>query len=248
MCYKKCIKKAEHLQVDGDVYNVTSSTQNCYYTVRSLENYEFCDCPAGEGGAFCKHICAVHLNRFVVQNNPHLSFTDHVQLGELAVGKDFDSSFLQSMNIDNVVNVEFDTANYTSRGTSTTTAEFFSGAKSNPVELEDQSNTSENMKSELIVLQGEIDRIKQMVDENSKDPYLLKNLKKFNKNLKSITTVTPFVNVTNHFISHKKLIGTQPTFRSRRKVGISSGAKRIQAGRPSNTETSGRQKKIDVWV
>jgi len=41
LCYKKCIKKAEHLQVsvDGDVYNVTSSTQNCYYTVRSLENY-----------------------------------------------------------------------------------------------------------------------------------------------------------------------------------------------------------------
>lgn len=227
------------------MYYVSSSTQSSYYTVRSLENYEFCDCPAGQGGAFCKHICAVHLNGFVVQNNPHLSFSDHVQLGELAVGKDFDSSFLQSMDIDNVGNIEFDTTSYISRGASTNTAEFSSSANCNPVELEDQSDTSEKIKSELIVLQSEIDRIKQMADENSKDPYLLKHLKKLNKNLKSITTVTSFVNVTNHFISHKKQIGTQPTSRSRRKVGISSGAKRIQAGRPSNKEInpSVRQKK-----
>ncbi|KAE9522113.1 hypothetical protein AGLY_017501 [Aphis glycines] len=185
------------------MYYVSSSTQNSYYTVRSLENYEFCDCPAGQGGAFCKHICAIHLNGFVVQNNPHLSFSDHDQLGELAVGKNFDSSFLQSMDIDNVGNIEFDTTSYTSRGASTTTAEFSSSANCNPVELEDQSDTLEKIKSELIVLQGLIDRIKQMADENSKDPYLLKHLKKLNKNLKNITTVTSFVNVTNHFISHK---------------------------------------------
>jgi len=72
----------------------------------------------------------IQLNGSVVQNNPHLSFSDQVQLEEVAVGKDFDSSFLQSMNIDNLVNIELDTTNYTS-----------SGANINTVELEDQSNT-----------------------------------------------------------------------------------------------------------
>jgi len=37
---------------------------------------------------------------------------------------------------------------------------------------------------------------------------------------------------------HEKIIGTQPTSRSRCKSAISSGAKRIQAGHPSKTEVN----------
>jgi len=76
---------------------------------------------------------------------------------------------------------------------------------------------------------------------------------KFNvEKLKEYTNLQNYIETIHKnliFISHKKRIGTQPTSRSRRKVGISSGAKRIQAGRPSNLilkHLVGRKKY--VWV
>lgn len=55
-----------------------------------------------------------------------------------------------------------------------------------------------------------------------------------------INSVEQLFDFSKHLIRkrHGKIIGTQPTSRSRRKSTITSGAKRIQAGRPSNIEAN----------
>jgi len=60
---------------------------------------ETCDCPAGRGGKFCKHRCAVFLqdDKFKLQNSPNLNFDDRVVLAKLAIGS-VDETFFQNMN------------------------------------------------------------------------------------------------------------------------------------------------------
>lgn len=72
-------------------------------------------------------------------------------------------------------------------------------------------------------------------------------MKKFNKTLNKIITPSDlfnFIHVSKN-ISLKKNISVQPTSVSRRKIrlGLSCGAKRIQAGRPSNEEMPNNRKR-----
>jgi len=90
LLYKSFCTKAHDLivsQIDELSFNVTSSVDNNNrYTVFIKNDYEFCDCPAGQCGSFCKHICAVHLNGYATMNCPVLTTTDRIKLGLLAVG------------------------------------------------------------------------------------------------------------------------------------------------------------------
>ena len=106
---------------------------------------------------------------------------------------------------------------------------------------EDNCNLSNNMELELESLQTEVDRIKALASESNNSKFALKSIRNLKKHFQRITSISDLAEVTNHFIRHGKLIGTQPTSRSRRKTLISSGVKRIQAGRPSNEE---KNKKI----
>jgi len=55
-------------QIDEKSFYITSSVDSNYrYTVFIKDDYEFCDCPAGQCGSFCKHIYAVHLNGYIQQ-------------------------------------------------------------------------------------------------------------------------------------------------------------------------------------
>lgn len=56
------------------------------------------------------------------------------------------------------------------------------------------------------------------------------------KKLGEITTVSELSEVSTSVLRRGKVIGIQPTSRSRRISHITTGAKRIQAGRPSNSE------------
>lgn len=67
---------------------------------------------------------------------------------------------------------------------------------------------------------------------------VLKNMKQFNKLLGNIKSVSDFTDIFFNKFRRGKLIGTQSTSRTRRVRKISNGAKRIQAGRPSNIEKS----------
>jgi len=80
LLYKSFCTKAHDLmvsQIDEKSFNVTSSVNSNYiYTVFIKDDYEFCDCPAGQCGSLCKHICAVHLNGYTTVNCPVLTTTD----------------------------------------------------------------------------------------------------------------------------------------------------------------------------
>ena len=69
---------------------------------------EQCDCLAGQGGAFCKHLCAVHVQSGIyLKNSPALSFEDRIQLAKLAMGTVDESFFLGlAKDANNSVEVE----------------------------------------------------------------------------------------------------------------------------------------------
>jgi len=98
------------------------------------------------------------------------------------------------------------------------------------------------MELELKSLQTEVDRIKTLASENN-STFALKNIKNLKNHLQHITSISDLAEVTNHFMRHGKLIGNQPTSRSRRKTTISSGVKRLQAGRPPNVEKNMKMKR-----
>jgi len=59
---KKFLDRAKDLEVtciNKTMYTVSSSTEaHLKYNVLLINEYEYCDCPAGIGGKFGKHICA----------------------------------------------------------------------------------------------------------------------------------------------------------------------------------------------
>ncbi|KAL5243515.1 hypothetical protein ACI65C_010925 [Semiaphis heraclei] len=55
---------------------------------------------ADQGGRFCKHICAAHIYGDTVNNLPNLTDNDRIEIGTLAVGNNFDHTFLHKMDID----------------------------------------------------------------------------------------------------------------------------------------------------
>lgn len=61
--------------------------------------------------------------------------------------------------------------------------------------------------------------------------------------LGSINAVSDFTDIFFKKFQRGKLIGTQPTSKARRRRKITSGAKRIQAGRPTNVEKCMKIKK-----
>jgi hypothetical protein len=45
-----------------------------------------CECVKGQGGAFCKHLCAVHEKYLNIATAPLLSPIDRASLAKLALG------------------------------------------------------------------------------------------------------------------------------------------------------------------
>jgi len=70
-------------------------------TVNFKNDYQYCDCPAGQGGAYCKHICAIYLSNNAVSSSPKLSHENRVNLATIAIGKSFDYDFLKKMDLEN---------------------------------------------------------------------------------------------------------------------------------------------------
>ncbi|CAI6353021.1 unnamed protein product [Macrosiphum euphorbiae] len=114
-------------------------------------------------------------------------------------------------------------------------------------EHESQNNMENNgyeqhLNLEINVLQNNIDRIKNIAQSNP-NSLMLKNIKQFNKQLEKITSLSDLVDFNFNKLRRANRIGNKPTSRSRRKRLITSGAKRIQAGRPSSKEQNFKQRK-----
>ncbi|KAJ8970404.1 hypothetical protein NQ317_017186 [Molorchus minor] len=101
LIYSKLKFKAKNLLVDKlteSQYLVMSESDNkLLYTVDM--NIGMCDCIAGQGGKFCKHMCAVEENFHLLTTNcsPLLSPNDRRDLAELAVGDNIDGMFFEDM-------------------------------------------------------------------------------------------------------------------------------------------------------
>lgn len=79
----------------------SNSNHDIYYTVKVYDGFEHCECAFGQGGKFCKHICAIQLNGFNIDNVVNLSTKHRIELGYLAIGKDFNHTFLETMDLAN---------------------------------------------------------------------------------------------------------------------------------------------------
>jgi len=229
------------------MYTVSSSTEtNLTYNVLLLNGYEYCDCPAGIGGKFCKHICAIHSNGFLVENIPILTTKNRIELGNLAVGNSFDPTFLEPMEDNIEIEVSINTLNNTCPRLNSSEDMTLIDENCRSIDFENQCDFNElpnKVAMEINSLQNNFDRIKDLAQNNGNNTIILKNLKLFNKMLGGINTVSDLTDVFFNKLRRGKLIGTQPTSRSRRTRKITSGAKRIQAGRPSNVENCMKIKK-----
>lgn len=243
LAYLKFSKNIEGIRVtetDRNVYLVTSQSDNqLLYTVYT--DIAMCDCPFGQGGRFCKHLCAVQEKYGIrIHTAPLLTKDDKQDLAKLALGENIPTEFFKNMDdihndsqsilpeprmiekLDEIDN-EFATQNK-----STENDDF------KKIHQEAVQNLSQHFS-----------RITEIVSLNG-SPNMTNTIQKINNVLAKIKTpaqVECFLAKikTNH--NYRK-IGVQPTSVSRRKVrpGLHSGAKRIQAGRPTNNEL-GRPKK-----
>ncbi|XP_029347795.1 uncharacterized protein LOC115034623 [Acyrthosiphon pisum] len=238
------------IQIDNTSYKVSSHSNNdIYYTVKVYDGFEHCECAFGQGGKFCKHICAIQLNGFNIENVVNLSTKHRIELGNLAIGKDFDHTFMEPMDLANdIVSTNNSKRKKTSEENMST---FFNSMlptdESNSITEHETQNMENNdheqhLNLEINVLQNNIDRIKNIAQSNP-NSLMLKNIKQFNKQLEKITSLSDLVDFNFNKLRRANLIGTQPTSRSRRKRLITSGAKRIQAGRPSSKEDNFKQRK-----
>ncbi|KAK9730039.1 hypothetical protein QE152_g15536 [Popillia japonica] len=80
------------------MFMVSSSQDNKFmYTVNVM--LEQRDCPAGTGGQFCKHLCAVYKSGVNLITTPHSLFQDRVEFATLAMGNNVNSSFFMNMDL-----------------------------------------------------------------------------------------------------------------------------------------------------
>lgn len=250
--YKSFCNKANDLKVikiDNTSYKVSSYSNNdTFYEVKIYDGFEHCECAFGQGGTFCKHICAIHLNGFSIENVIHLSTKHRIELGNLAIGKDFDHTFMEPMDlVQDIVSSNSSKEKETFEENKST---FFNSMlpideSINEHETKNIENNDyeQNLNLEINVLQNNIDRIKDLAQSNPNN-LMLKNMKQLNKQLEKITSLSDLTDFNFNKLRRANLIGTQPTSRSRRKRLKTSGAKRIQAGRPSSGEQNIKQKKI----
>ncbi|KAJ8938236.1 hypothetical protein NQ314_011565 [Rhamnusium bicolor] len=213
-----------------------------------------CDCPYGQGGRFCKHLCAVQ-ERFslVLNTSPLLHSEDRIILAKLALGNEASVDFYMDMDVSTIItnsNSDNSTQNNeqsinipmnVDEATSVETQQIrFTEGPSDPLHIREATN----LKSNFI-------RISEIALKNPNSD-LTKVMHKINLTLGQLTTATQVqsylcqMQIRNQYSYNRgRQIGVQPTSKSRRKIrpGLTSGAKRIQSGRPSKNESKQLTKK-----
>jgi len=230
--YKSFLEKAKHFKitkVNNTSYLVTSSQSSfnvdIEYMVQVNNGYEHCECAVGRGGSFCKHICAIHYNGFIIENIPILSTENRITLGNLAVGNNFDPYFMTPMETtDNATTSMVQKFNDLDYSASNTT-NFRTVNTENPGNFsfsdQNESDIQTNVTLEIDQLQENINRITCLA-QNNVNFMVLKNLRQLNKLLGTMNTVSDFPDIFFNRFRRGKLIGTQPTSRARRTRKITS--------------------------
>lgn len=256
LVYSKLKQKAKNLlvkNISNNQYLVTSGSDNqLLYTVRiDVDTYfGMCDCPSGVGGKFCKHICAVEETYHVLSkyNIPKLSSDDRKDLAKLAMGENIDIAFFENM-------METSSPDNEMSSFSQDNDRFHLGIdevqSSNAIPLQTSSLTETqgiDTKREMAMqtLSANLLNIVQIM-KNENTPEATNMIIRLNNSLERIKTpaevMTLFAKMKN--IRRPKTIKVQPTSISRRakRPGLTSGSRRIQAGRPAKNERTVRKRK-----
>jgi len=232
-------KNTKLQQMAPNVYHVTSSVdEDVVYQVHS--DIEQCDCPFGQGGAFCKHLCAVHIQDGLhFKTLPSLSFEDRVNLAKLAMGT-VDESFFLGITQD--ASVETDTpADFQMSMTYHDPAQNVTDSEMDMCSDDPNSMIGGNGSNTVGVrLMANFHRIASIADANP-SAFMQKMITSLNQTLEKIETPQGIFDLCTSLAArrHSRVIRVQPTSVSRRKKrpGLTCGSKRIQAGRPANAES-----------
>lgn len=236
--YEKFCKKSKNIEsispVDETTYFI--KTQNNLYVVDS--EMATCDCISGQGGRFCKHLCAVEQKyQIMMSNSANLTEFDRKTLACLALGEQFSPDFFEDIvetNQGNRVQMEtfdgesiFETINSESEFNQPLS---LIDADSPLINISEghtnYTNTVENLENEFL-------RITNIL-KNDSNPSNTGILTKFASELSRLRTPSNIIS----FMCQKNIrrrgrkIKVQPTSVSRRKQKNLPSSGRIESGRP----------------
>lgn len=238
IAYGKFVRKASALKVvqTGENYFEVWSSQdegNAKYKV--LSDLQMCECLAGQGGKFCKHLCAVQEIYKNISTCPQLSTNDKFLFAKIALGDTAEKNshffFPMQQSVDT-----YDSNPSSSGNKNTPNEEYLHHDLSD--QLEKGFNQDAPYNQEVNRFATNLNLLIELGKQ--KDYSLLPLLKKVNTKLEGVKTTSQLGSFLSKIVSKvgtKKRIPVQPTSISRRKrASLSKGAGRIQAGRPSNLE------------
>ncbi|KAJ8909826.1 hypothetical protein NQ315_003704 [Exocentrus adspersus] len=254
--FKKFCYKANLLKVTKEtdtLFTVTSSQDdNIVYTVDT--HIEQCDCPAGAGGKFCKHICAVFNTGINLITTPNLLFQDRIDLAKMALGDYVNENFFLSMSLEGERQPPNEDSCQPSNENSFKQPMCFYNSLTDNETINDTEEIVENKENFVSTTAGsfeaeyerEVNRLTDNLKEISQfaashpSKYMLKCIKELNAKLGHIENEDAFYNICSSIINTKRgrRIKVQPTSISRRtKKNLHAGTRAITAGRPAKTES-----------
>lgn len=81
---------------------VSFSTDQTFFYI-AYTDISFCDCVHGQGGRFCKHLCAIQQKMgIVLKSAPTLTLEDKKEFAKIAPGDDISTNFFDSMDTDDI--------------------------------------------------------------------------------------------------------------------------------------------------
>ncbi|XP_031327708.1 uncharacterized protein LOC116158967 [Photinus pyralis] len=243
LAFRRMLKSSALLsveEVDARTCLVSSENdENLFYTVHL--DVGFCDCVYGQGGRFCKHLCAIQ-NKFgkIFPTSPRLTIGDRKLYAEIALGPDAPKDFYNDMEEE--IEKQDEVTQYT-----VANEEDRIGATTESPNGEEPIQHLHGVHSSAVEeLFTHFEKLRD-VAKNCKTPEMTNGILKLNKVIRQISTPMQMLNYIHSVKQSQRTrkIGVQATAISRRKLrpGLTSGAKRRQAGRPSALENNQTKKR-----
>lgn len=257
--FKKFCHKSRLLVVvkKTDTLFMVSSSQDSKFLYTVDVTLEHCDCPAGTGGTFCKHLCAVYNSGVNLITTPHLLFQDKIELASLALGNnDVNSSFFMSMDMNsnslpegrkdfNKPMQSVPNANNSNEPDGENNMD--SSKESTQILVENcmDDNITTEYTAELKALEENLKKLQKFAEAHP-SKYMLQNIRELNAKINNIENEQGFYDICSAVTNMKqgRRIKVQLTSIARRaERGLHAGTRAIQAGRPSNAEEPSKKNK-----
>lgn len=205
---------------------------------------ECCNCYFGQGGQYCKHLCAVEQKYGLsLKNSLLLSKTDLQDFAKIALGETYLPAFYDDINSNkNVDSEEPNESSCTEHNISVQSHQ--SETVNSSFDLPIAETISQDYNATIDKMQAEFIRISEIL-KKGQCPSNITVIKKFVTTLEKVQTPSQIVSMFSHTtrFNRSRKIHVQPTAVSRRKERGLIGNSRIQSGRPSKLEEKKKRRK-----